>query len=88
MSDNAEVYNALSAVEDELLRAIAKHGAFVDYHHGLGVLQEEVHELFLEIIRRDDQQIPLKISAEAIQVAAVACKLAILASGRAKEARG
>lgn len=75
----------LSEVEDELSRAILKHGMPVDYHHGWGILAEEVEELFREIFRKDREQNPLKIKGEAIQVAAMACKIAILATERAKE---
>ena len=77
----------LSEVEDELSRAILKHGMPVDYHHGLGILGEEVHELFLEVFRKDQQQNPLKIAAEARRVAAVACKISMLAMMREEAKR-
>lgn len=77
----------LSEVEDELSRAILKHGMPVDYHHGWGILAEEVEELFREICRKDREQNPLRIAAEAVQVAAVAAKIAMVAMQRAEEKR-
>ena len=76
---------ALAAVESELIRALGKHGMPVDYHHGLGILAEEAFELFSEIRRRDEWHNPHRIAAEAVQVAAVACKIVMLAKIRAKE---
>lgn len=70
----------LAEVENELTRTIAKHGLPVDYHHGMGILSEEVHELFMEIFRKDGN--PTRIAAEATQVAAMACKIAMIARGR------
>lgn len=87
MTQTQIMTETLSRVEDELARAILKHGMPTDYHHGIGILSEEVHELFLEVFRKDSQQNPLRIAAEAKQVAAVACKIAMLAMMRAEEKR-
>ena len=78
---------ALAEVENELIVAIKRHGMPVDYHHGWGILAEEVEELFREICRKDREQNPLKIAAEARQVAAVACKISMLAMMRAEAKR-
>ena len=78
---------ALAEVENELIVAIKRHGMPVDYHHGIGILGEEVHELFLEVFRKDREQNPLKIAAEARQVAAVALKIQILAMMRVEAKR-
>ena len=78
---------ALAEVENELIVAIKRHGMPVDYHHGIGILGEEVHELFLEVFRKDQQQNPLKIAAEAKQVAAVAIKIVVLAMSREEAGR-
>lgn len=85
MTPEQIIVQTLSVTENELRTAMAKHGQFVDYHHGWGVLAEEVEELFKEICRKDEKQNPHKIKAEAVQVAAMACKIAILATERAKE---
>lgn len=59
-------------VETECNRAGMKYGAFLSTHEGYGVLAEEVAEL-LDAIRANDRG---AIELEAIQVAAVACRIA------------
>jgi hypothetical protein len=81
------IVEILAMVETELRYAIKKHGYFYDYHHGLGVMLEEVRELETEIFRKDDWQNPHRIKAEAIQVAAMATKIALLAN-KSIESRG
>lgn len=80
--------HVLSAVENELIRAMNIHGTFVDFHHGWGVISEEMHELFLEICRKDDMQNPRRIFAEAVQVAAMAAKVAMLATEKDRKNMG
>lgn len=75
--------DTIAMIETELDTILRRHGLPVDHHHGFGIISEEVHELFQEIMRRD--QNPGKIAAEAIQVAAVACKMAMLARMQAEE---
>ena len=87
MTQTQIMAQALAEVENELIAAIKKHGMPVDYHHGIGVLGEEVHELFLEVFRKDREQNPLKIAAEAKQVAAVAIKIVVLAMSREEAGR-
>lgn len=53
-------------------RADSKYGPFTSSHEGLGVLAEEYTEL-IEAIRSNDVD---RIQAEAIQVSAVALRLA------------
>ena len=67
---------ALYEVGEELGRIRAQHNPFVSPHEGLGVLMEEFHELQLEIYKRPTSYRPDLMRAEAIQVAAVAVRLA------------
>jgi len=62
----------LEQVEAEAARAEEKYGPFRSSHEGLGVLLEEFHEL-TEAIRHNE---PAEVQAEAIQVAAVAMRIA------------
>ena len=69
----------IAQVQAELNQTLRKHGTFRSYHEGLGVLLEEVHELSMEIYRKDLGRDPRKLKDEAIQVAAMGAKLALLA---------
>ena len=61
------------AIHNEVAKADARYGSFTSTHEGYGVLAEEVAEL-LEAIRRND---PGAIQSEAIQVSAVAARIAV-----------
>ena len=58
-------------IQDELEYALQQHGEFLSIHEGMGVLQEEVYELW-DAVRSDDL---VDIYDEATQVAAMATKL-------------
>lgn len=61
----------------EAVRAMSRHGEFASMHEAYGVLAEEVAELFDEVRRKDGDPMRLQgIRREAIQVAAVALRLA------------
>jgi uncharacterized protein Yka (UPF0111/DUF47 family) len=65
-------------IRDEMEESVLKYGAFHSFHEAYGVLKEEVDELWDEIkIREHDYD---KIYQEAIQVAAMARKIALCAS--------
>jgi len=64
--------SVISAVVDEMGAADSKYGQFRSSHEGLGVLTEEYMELILAI--QANRKHP--IITEAIQVAAVACRIA------------
>jgi len=83
---HAILIEQLSSLENELGKTIEKHGMPTDYHHGLGLMAEEVRELETEVYKKDFNHNPLRIRAEAIQVAGLAIKVAMLAAIRAKEA--
>lgn len=81
MSDNTEtpfdpfsanILAVLAEVRLEALRAAARYGGFTSSHEALGVLVEEVSEL-TDAIHANSLE---SIRAEAIQVAAVALRLA------------
>lgn len=76
----------LATLENELGKTIEKHGMPTDYHHGLGLMAEEVRELETEVYKKESSHNPLRIQSEAIQVAGLAIKVAMLAAIRAKEA--
>ena len=63
---------SLSHIEDEMDAAQRRYGPFTSTHEAYGVLAEEVAEL-LEAVRSNDAG---SIAAEAVQVAAVAARLA------------
>ena len=64
-------------IRDEMEESILKYGAFHSFHEAYGVLKEEVDELWDEIkIREYDCD---RIYQEAIQVAAMARKIALCA---------
>ena len=62
----------IGAVRSECEKAGARYGEFHSTHEGLGVLAEEIDELMEAI--RSNRRFP--IQREAIQVAAVAIRLA------------
>ena len=62
-------------IRDEMEKSVLKYGAFHSFHEAYGVLKEEVDELWDEIkIREHDYY---RIYQEAIQVAAMARKIAL-----------
>jgi NTP pyrophosphatase (non-canonical NTP hydrolase) len=69
-------------LQAEIAKADARYGLFHSSHEGLGVLTEEFHEL-IDAIRSNSLA---AIEAEAIQVAAVAMRLAMACRGEAKQA--
>lgn len=68
---------AIDAIETEANEAQEKYGDFASMHEAYGVLAEEVAELF-EAIREKQRQPtrPRAIRGEAIQIAAVALRIA------------
>lgn len=71
--------DVLAECTAEIDRAAAKYGAFTSSHEGLGVLTEEVMELTRAIHANALESIRM----EAIQVAAVALRLAFHCRGNA-----
>lgn len=66
---NAEVD---ASIYEEIVTAERRYGDFTSSHEGLGVLMEELHEL-VQAIRANKSE---SIRTEAIQVAAVATRIA------------
>jgi len=64
-------------IKDEMEESVLKYGAFHSFHEAYGVLKEEVDELWNEIKRKEHDYD--KIYKEAIQVAAMARKIALCA---------
>ena len=70
----------IDEVLDEAQCAQSKYGDFASMHEAYGVLAEEFTELFEAVrMRQTDQSRALHIRKEAIQVAAVALRIAIQA---------
>jgi hypothetical protein len=70
----------------EAERAIERHGDFHSAHEAYGVLAEEVHEFWMEVLQKRHLRSPARMQAELIQIAAVAMKAATtLGRGIAKE---
>jgi NTP pyrophosphatase (non-canonical NTP hydrolase) len=65
---------AMQDVEAELIRARANHWDMNSAHEGYAILLEEVHELWDEVRRKDDQHDLARMRAEACQVAAMAIR--------------
>jgi NTP pyrophosphatase (non-canonical NTP hydrolase) len=68
----------LSKIEREQAKAAGKYGAFTSTHEALGVLIEEYEEL-KDAIRANDLS---AVAHEAVQVAAVAARLADACAGK------
>jgi len=64
-------------VREELERATSIHGPFYSPHEGYAVLLEEVDELWDEIKKGKGRSLSYKGMTEAIQVAAMAMRLAM-----------
>lgn len=56
----------------EYERACELHGRFPTFHHGLAVIEEEVHEFRLEVYKKHPN--PAALREEAIQIAASAIR--------------
>lgn len=71
------------AIRDEIDRAERRYGDPISAHEGYGVLAEEVHELLVAVRANASES----IRSEAIQVAAVATRLAYAMSNPSVLAR-
>jgi len=61
-------------VNDELQKAEKKFPAFASPHEGLAIIEEEVHELKMEVYKQYDARTKERMRKEAIQVAAMAVR--------------
>ena len=84
--DNAErMHCAMGGAHDIATKAREKYGPFASMHEAYGVLAEEVAELFDAVrLRQDNDQRLLMIEREALDVAAVALRIAAEARGCAR----
>lgn len=67
---------AIAAMVEELNEARKIHGSFASCHEGLGVILEEFIELAIEVFKKREQRDLRKIRLEAVQLGAMATKLA------------
>lgn len=64
----------LDAIAEEVERSRIQHPENSSAHHGLGVLDEEVHELRMEVYKRAANRDREQMIREAVQVAACAVR--------------
>lgn len=67
-----DIFELAESVTEEAIESDRTYGDFTSSHEGFGVLAEEVTEL-LEAIHANDEE---SVRAEALQVAAVALRIA------------
>ena len=72
-----------AAIHGEVAYAESRYGPFASTHEGFGVLAEEIAELLAAIQANDGRQ----IIAEAVQVSAVAARIAMALEDEATRAR-
>ena len=72
--DEKIVGEILEDVYDELYEATLKNGSFPTAHHGYGVIQEEVDELWDEIKKKVSKRDTANMRKECIQIAAMAVR--------------
>lgn len=65
----------LGEIDDELISARSAYPKMHSPHHALGVLDEEVFELRLEIYKKPMDRDREKLRREAVQVAATAIRI-------------
>lgn len=68
--DNDRLREITDTVFDEVLRATSLHGPMHSTHEAYGIIAEEVHEFFLDMIANKHQG----CRNEAVQVAAMAIR--------------
>jgi len=72
MTDNQ--IDAFCLVIKELKSAVKRYAPMNSAHEGLAVLQEEVHELMLEVYKSPKNRDDKAMKEEAVQVAAMAIR--------------
>lgn len=77
MTDTAKQHDTIEAIQNEIYDALAVNGVFHSPHEGYAVLLEEVDELWAEITPKPHLRDRKKIYKEAVQVAAMAARIAI-----------
>lgn len=75
MNKEIKIGDVLDLVWSELETAQATHPPFNSFHEGYSIMNEEVFEMWMEVIKKNPDKAKLK--AEAVQVAAMACRFAI-----------
>lgn len=77
LKGTTKIETAVEIVILELLRASSMYDDFPTMHHGLSVLEEEVHELRMEVYKSPKNREPEKILEEAVQVGAMAVRFIV-----------
>lgn len=76
-----DVQEFLRNVQDELDRAMAKHGPFHSLHEAYAVLLEEVDELWQHVREKEHVRKYDEVYKELVQCAAMSLKAALYAKG-------
>lgn len=63
-------------IRDEAWRAISIHGWFNSHHEAMSVLDEEIHEVKMEVYKKEELRDKQLLYNEVVQVSAVALKWA------------
>ena len=74
--DDGVLLDLYEDIADEVLEAMHKHGEYHSLHEGYAVLAEEVDELWDSVRAKWEKRDPAAIRREAVQIAAVAVKIA------------
>jgi hypothetical protein len=74
---NARVERGLLDIEAELEAAVSKFPPFRSAHEGYAILLEEMDELKAEVWKNPAKRDPVKLRAEAVQVAAMALRFLV-----------
>lgn len=69
-----EVRAIILEIEQELLRAMSRHGSHQSAHESYAVILEELDELWDEVKKRQFHRDPTSLEKEAMQVAAMAAR--------------
>ena len=75
--DGMKIAEVMTAVENELRRAVKMHGGMRSCHEGYAVLLEEVDELWEHVRLKSDLRKKKDMRMEAIQIAAMAARFVV-----------
>ncbi len=75
--DDMKISDVMTAVENELRRAVNLHGGMKSCHEGYAVILEEVDELWEHVRLKDKLRKKSEMRLEAIQIAAMAARFVV-----------
>lgn len=75
--ESDKIAEVMKAVEAEIFSAVKMHGPMKSAHEGWAVPFEEVEELWDQVKLKDSKRSQANMREEAIQIAAMACRLVV-----------